>query len=427
MKQYEAYKNSGIQWLGEIPSHWKTTQMKRLFSFGKGLSITKSDLVEEGQPVISYGQVHAKNNPGTRVEDHLLRFVPVAIAESNPSSAVSKGDFIFADTSEDLTGCGNCAYIDRDGIFAGYHSVIARSERRDNKYFAYLFLTDAWRTQLRSSVGGVKVFSITQSILGQTTIIIPSEKEQEVIAAYLDQKVGKIDAILSEKEAMVEQLQQYRKSLISETVTRGLDPNVPMKDSGIDWIGQIPQHWSMVKLKYISSLQSGSNLTSEQIKDTGEYPVFGGNGLRGYYHDFNTEGDRVLIGRQGALCGNINYASGKFWATEHAVVCHPIKQYNVIWLGSLLEIMNLNQYSIASAQPGLSVDRIKQLEIPLPPFEEQEKIGSLIEKKDSELKQTISELQSQIEDLKAYKSSVITEAVTGKVDLRDWKPSEVTA
>ena len=256
---------------------------------------------------------------------------------------------------------------------------------------------------------------------------VPPLAEQEVIAAYLDQKVGKIDAILSEKEAMVEQLQQYRKSLISETVTRGLDPNVPMKDSGIDWIGQIPQHWSMVKLKYISSLQSGSNLTSEQIRDTGEYPVFGGNGLRGYYHDFNTEGDRVLIGRQGALCGNINYASGKFWATEHAVVCHPIKQYNVIWLGSLLEIMNLNQYSIASAQPGLSVDRIKQLEIPLPPFEEQEKIGSLIEKKDSELKQTISELQSQIEDLKAYKSSVITEAVTGKVDLRDWKPSEVTA
>lgn len=258
-------------------------------------------------------------------------------------------------------------------------------------------------------------------------IILPPLDEQELIVAYLNQKVNKIDVILSEKEAMVEQMQQYRKSLISETVTRGLNPNVPMTDSGIDWIGQIPAHWVMVRLKYISNLQSGSNLTSEQIEETGEYPVFGGNGLRGYYHDFNTEGDRVLIGRQGALCGNINYASGKFWATEHAVVCHPIKQYNVMWLGSLLEIMNLNQYSIASAQPGLSVDRIKQLEIPLPPFEEQEKIGSIIEKKDSDIKRTISELQSQIEDLRLYKSSIITEAVTGKVDLRDWKPSEENA
>ena len=313
-------------------------------------------------------------------------------------------------------------------LFANFCECLRIKKDQVPQFIAYLLKVVYMKTLMRqfyNQTTGLQNIDMSR-YLGMK-IILPPLDEQELIVAYLNQKVNKIDVILSEKEAMVEQMQQYRKSLISETVTRGLNPNVPMTDSGIDWIGQIPAHWVMVRLKYISNLQSGSNLTSEQIEETGEYPVFGGNGLRGYYHDFNTEGDRVLIGRQGALCGNINYASGKFWATEHAVVCHPIKQYNVMWLGSLLEIMNLNQYSIASAQPGLSVDRIKQLEIPLPPFEEQEKIGSIIEKKDSDIKRTISELQSQIEDLRLYKSSIITEAVTGKVDLRDWKPSEENA
>lgn len=427
MKRYEAYKGSGIQWLGEIPSHWKTTQMKRLFSFGKGLSITKSDLVEEGQPVISYGQVHAKNNPGTRVEDHLLRFVPVAIAESNPSSAVSKGDFIFADTSEDLTGCGNCAYIDRDGIFAGYHSVIARSKRRDNKYFAYLFLTDAWRTQLRSSVGGVKVFSITQSILGQTTIIIPSEKEQEVIAAYLDQKVGKIDAILSEKEAMVEQLQLYRKSLISETVTRGLDPNVPMMDSGIDKFPIICSEWQTTKLKFVSSIKSGSSITSNNILSIGEYEVYGGNGLMGYANEYNVQGPAIIIGRVGALCGNIHLIESPKWVTDNALILTIRDRLKYEYLAYYLDAYNLNTLNASNAQPLITGTKVLEVIVPIPNIVEQKQIISFLKEKTDLIDASISELQSQIEDLKAYKSSVITEAVTGKVDLRDWKPSEVTA
>ena len=428
MKQYEAYKDSGIQWLGEIPSHWMIMKLAYT-AIGEGTSFIDGDWIESpyiketGIRYVTTGNVtplQFKNVGNSHItEDDFKKL---------NCTEVFPGDILISRLNEPL---GRSCIVPDIGerLVTSVDCVIYRPDARrfDSKFMVY-YLNHAQYTDYLSTIGrGTTMKRIARSMLAKTPVLIPPLAEQEVIAAYLDQKVGKIDAILSEKEAMVEQLQQYRKSLISETVTRGLDPDVPMKDSGIDWIGQIPQHWSMVKLKYISSLQSGSNLTSEQIKDTGEYPVFGGNGLRGYYHDFNTEGDRVLIGRQGALCGNINYASGKFWATEHAVVCHPIKQYNVIWLGSLLEIMNLNQYSIASAQPGLSVDRIKQLEIPLPPFEEQEKIGSLIEKKDSELKQTISELQSQIEDLKAYKSSVITEAVTGKVDLRDWKPSEVTA
>ena len=420
MKQYEAYKDSGIQWLGEIPSHWAALKLKHVCAITDGTHFSPATK-SEGRIYITVSNVYDNK---IHLENALR------ISEEDFQNLVRQGcqpkvgDVLLA---KDGTVGRSAIVVDNDFVALSSLGILSPGKQITSSYLKYCLDSLFLQEQMNAAMAGSALRRITISKICEFIGLLPPLAEQEVIAAYLDQKVGKIDAILSEKEAMVEQLQQYRKSLISETVTRGLDPNVPMKDSGIDWIGQIPQHWSMVRLKYVSSLQSGSNLTSEQIEGTGEYPVFGGNGLRGYYHEYNTEGDRVLIGRQGALCGNINFASGKFWATEHAVVCHPIKQYNVIWLGSLLEIMNLNQYSIASAQPGLSVDRIKQLEIPLPPFEEQEKIGSLIEKKDSELKQTISELQSQIEDFKAYKSSVITEAVTGKVDLRDWKLGEVTA
>lgn len=169
---------------------------------------------------------------------------------------------------------------------------------------------------------------------------------------------------------------------------------------------------------------SGTNLTSEQILEEGLYPVYGGNGIRGYYNDFNTEGTRVLVGRQGALCGNVNLASGKFWATEHAVVCHPIHYYDSDWFSALLETMNLNQYSQSAAQPGLSVEKIKNLSIPIPPITEQVRIGVFIKKQKELISSSLCELESQIHELKSYKSTLITEVVTGKIDVREWKPKK---
>lgn len=218
-------KNCGIEWLDMIPRHWKILPFKRMFSFGRGLSITKADLVEEGIPVISYGQIHSKQNTGTKVEQHLLRFVPDSLGEGNESSKVNKGDFIFADTSEDLEGCGNCVYIDNDYLlYAGYHSIIAKSlQSSDNKYFAYLFKTDNWRSQIRSSVNGVKVFSITQNSLANTEVILPPISEQQAISSYLDNKVNCIDISVKEIESQIEDLKAYRSSLITEAVTGKVD------------------------------------------------------------------------------------------------------------------------------------------------------------------------------------------------------------
>ena len=127
------------------------------------------------------------------------------------------------------------------------------------------------------------------------------------------------------------------------------------KASGVEWLGEVPEGWVTCALKRLVRMQSGESITAESIEETGAYPVYGGNGLRGFTSEFTHSGNYVLIGRQGALCGNINYASEKFWASEHAVVATPIKPVDSFWLGEMLRNMNLNQYSIAAAQPGLSV------------------------------------------------------------------------
>lgn len=216
---------SGIDWIGEIPEGWEVKPFKTIFRTGKGLSFTKAELVKEGTPVISYGQIHSKQNTGTRIDDVLIRFVPAEITKGGEASRVNIGDFIFADTSEDLSGCGNCVYIDKEiGLYAGYHSIVAISKRNEsNAYLAYLFLTDCWRSQIRCRVSGIKVFSISQAIINQTSVILPSKEDQHKIASYLDMKCAGIDRLIALKQQKIEKLKGYKKSVIYEAVTGKID------------------------------------------------------------------------------------------------------------------------------------------------------------------------------------------------------------
>lgn len=213
-------KDSGVEWIEKIPEGWNAVPLKTLFDFGKGLPITKENLVEEGIPVISYGQIHAKWNSGVTIHEELKRFVNKEYLEANPSCLVKKGDFIIADTSEDREGCGNAAYVDTDDtIFAGYHTVILISKKSnvDNKYLAYLFLTDAWRSQLRKRVSGIKVFSVSRKFLSETSVLIPDNALKMV--ELLDEKCSHIDKLISIKQEKIKRLNQYKKSLIYEYVT----------------------------------------------------------------------------------------------------------------------------------------------------------------------------------------------------------------
>ncbi len=188
------------------------------------------------------------------------------------------------------------------------------------------------------------------------------------------------------------------------------------KDSGVEWLGEVPEHWGMKRVKDLALLQSGDSIISEQIEDEGPYPVYGGNGLRGYFSRYTNNGDHILIGRQGALCGNINYAHGKFWASEHAVVVYLNSGVVMKWYGEMLKVMNLNQYSLSAAQPGLAMDRIKRLLLPVPPLPEQSAIAAYLDTKTTLIDRKIDLLTQKATQYSKLKQSLINETVTRGLD-----------
>ena len=213
-------KDSGVDWIDEIPANWEVLPLKRVGTMNKGLTFTKADIVEKGNAAISYGQVHSKLNEGISLQDELIRFVPNTFVSNAEKSIAYQGDFIFADTSEDYEGCGNCVYNDTTRpIYGGYHTIVLQTKYSDAKFLAYLFKTDYWRYQIRSRVYGVKVFSITQSILSLCSVILPPKEVQKDIVSFLDGKCKAINISIDNALVQISLLQEYKQSLITEVVT----------------------------------------------------------------------------------------------------------------------------------------------------------------------------------------------------------------
>ena len=184
------------------------------------------------------------------------------------------------------------------------------------------------------------------------------------------------------------------------------------KPSGVEWLGDIPEGWDTMKLSYAVKLQSGDTITSQAIKETGDFAVYGGNGRRGYTSKFNCDGQFVLIGRQGALCGNINVAEGKFFASEHAIVVHPRQPFAIRYLAEFLWFMNLGQYSVAAAQPGVSVERLNDLGIVKTPLPEQTIIAAFLDHETAKIDALIAKQERLIALLEEKRQAVISHAVT---------------
>ncbi|MGV8815846.1 MAG: restriction endonuclease subunit S [Gelidibacter sp.] len=416
VQTYAHYKDSGVEWLGEIPEHWEVRKLRFEFNLGKGLTITKQNLINEGILCVNYGEIHSKYGFELDTTKHILKCVDEEYLSTDPKSLIKKGEFVFADTSEDIEGSGNFTHLRSDNdIFAGYHTVIARPKNEIiSLFFAFVFDSLSFRNQIRTRMKGVKVYSITQSILKETTVWFPSLKEQTAIANFLDDKTTKIDQAIAIKQQQIALLKERQQILIHKAVTRGLDDTVALKDSGVEWIGEIPEHWEVKALKFISNLQSGEFISAEDFKEEG-YPVYGGNGFRAYAETYTNEGFYALIGRQGALCGNVNYAEGKFYATEHAVVVYPINNEDTLWLGEAIKVADFNRLSQSAAQPGIAVGVIKNERFPYPPLQEQNQISKYIESASQKIDTAIAIKQQEIEKLKEYKSSLINSVVTGKV------------
>ena len=412
MDPYPDYKDSGIEWIGEIPEHWDVTKLKHMCNKYAlyGANISADEYTGSGirflrtTDIDDYGNLHGEGVHVTKsaVSNYIVEDGDILISRSGTIGR----SFLYDSTKHPI-----CAY-------AGY---LVRYKSNSSTYskFIFYFTKSApfihWINQisLESTIGNVN----GQKYANMEIPFVPLP-EQQAIATFLDRETSRIDALVEKKQQFIELLEERRSALISHAVTKGLDPDVPMKDSGVEWIGEIPEHWDFKKLSYMASLKSGENITSTEFEKYGEYPVFGGNGLRGYFSKYTHEGEYVIIGRQGALCGNINYTKGKCWVSEHAIVVNPTTKFVTFWMGELLKAMNLNRYSISAAQPGISVENIKKLKIPVPPLQEQQAIANYLDRETSQIDNLIEKTKQSIEYLKEYRTALISSAVTGKIDVR---------
>ncbi len=391
-KPYPKYDESGVEWLGEVPDHWGIIPLKYLASLKSGDSITSEQIEEFGEYPV-YG--------GNGLRGYTKKYT-------------HDGHYILIGRQGAL--CGNINYA-RGKFWASEHALVVNplQEFESSWMGELLRAMNLGQYSISAAQPGLSV-----EIIANLRIPVPPLPEQKTIAAYLGRETAKIDKLIARQERLIELSQEKRRALISHTVTRGLDEMVKLKDSGVEWLGEVPEHWEIVPLKYLTSLKSGDSITSEQIEESGKYPVYGGNGLRGYTTNYTHNGEYILIGRQGALCGNINYAKGKFWASEHAVVANPLQEFESSWMGELLRAMNLGQYSISAAQPGLSVEIIANLRIPVPPRDEQRAIAIYIDNETAKIEALVTKAKRAIELMREHRSALIAAAVTGQIDVREF-------
>ena len=217
------------------------------------------------------------------------------------------------------------------------------------------------------------------------------------------------------QEQMIEELKAYKQSVITEAVTKGLNPNVPMRDSDIKWIGKVPEHWKVAKLKYYIKVDSGDAITNEQLEVTGLYPVYGGGEIMGYYSSFNTDDEALIVGRVGARCGCVTLTEGKSWATDNALIVKT--DWLLKYVFYLLQGANLNRLNTSNAQPLITATKIKNVYVPILESDEQQSIASYLDTKCAEIDALIDIKQAKIDELKDYKKSVIYEYVTGKKEV----------
>lgn len=433
-------KDTPISGLTQIPKTWNIVPLKMLFSFRKGLSITKSDLTDEGIKVISYGQIHSKNCDGVHATNELIRFTANEFQSNN--SLVKCGGFIFADTSEDLNGCGNAIYI-TDEVYGGYHTIVLNpKEAHDYRYLAYLFKTDAWRTELRKQLTEVKVFSITQFALKNMHVILPSNEEMIQIADFLDSKCSSIDQAVQKQKDIVDRLTEYKQSIITQAVTKGLNPDVEMKDSGVKFVGMIPVNWTVQRLKFClsESLKYGANESGINYNEnlpryiritdiTEDGKLKEANKLSLTIEQANNyilKDKDILLARSGATVGKSflykkEYGIAAFagYLIKATVNEKLLPEYfNYITQSSYYSLWKDWIFSQATIQ-NIGADKYNQLPTVIPSIEEQIDITNYLDNKCAKIAEAISRQMAAIGKLEEYKKSLIYNAVTGKIDCRN--------
>ncbi|ANQ16278.1 restriction endonuclease subunit S [Vibrio natriegens] len=442
---YSEYKDSEIDWLETIPAHWLTSKLRYTFSFGKGLTITKENLSDTGIPCVSYGEVHSKYGFEIDPARHPLKCVGDDYLKTSPYALLKKGDIVFADTSEDIDGSGNFTQlVSNEQVFAGYHTIIARPYNRDcSRFYAYLLDSKELRTQIRHAVKGVKVFSITQAILRGVNIWLPPLEERNQIANFLDHETAKIDTLIDKQQQLIKLLKEKRQAVISHAVTKGLNPHAPMKDSGVEWLGEVPDHWVVTRLKYECSEIVDCPHSTPQYSDDGVYPAIRTADIHvgfldvdkarrvteNVYHQRNLRlapksGD-IIYSREGE-----RYGIGAL-VPENTNVClaqrvmlfraKDTPEFLMWAVNSQAVYKQAQQDVIGATAPHVNVVTIKNFSLAWPPKEEREEISNHIRSVTSLMDELILVSGKKMRLLQERRTALISAAVTGKIDVRNWQ------
>jgi len=452
---YSEYKKSGVRFFDYIPKHWAISKVRFISSFGRGLGITKANLKDNGVPCVSYGEVHSKYGFEVDPTKHDLKCVDEEYLKTSPDALLSKGDFVFADTSEDIDGSGNFTQLVSDEIlFAGYHTVVVRPNS-DNYYrfLAYVFDSSEYRTQIRDAVKGVKVFSVTQAILKNTNVWLPTYEEQQKIANFLDHETAKIDTLIAKQEKLIALLKEKRQAVISHAVTRGLNPDTPMKDSDVEWLGEVPEHWVVSPLKYYSKMQGGFAFSSSDFCESGiqllkianvyqnrlaleRQPTFLNETYLSSHNDFVVTNGDILMSLTGTL-GKQDYGfavlvedNNEFLLNQRVAKINSVKrnicqEYLLFSLWSDSYLSQLYSLPSGTKQANLSNDDVMGIVIAFPStIKEQQDIVQYVGTKLERFKLLNDRCTKKIDLLKERKTALISAAVTGKIDVRNWQNND---
>lgn len=433
MQRYEKYKDSGVDWIGQIPEHWEVRKIKYLFSEKSSLYIDgdwieSKDISSDEVYYFTTGNIQElkfKNTNYTHISESTFKKLNC--------TEIKEGDLLVSRLNLPLGRTCFAPAFDKKAIVA-VDVVIFRCDSTYNRgYLLYLMNSSNYFLNNENEARGAIMKRISRSLLGHVKISIPSISEQQSISIFLDDKTAKIDQTTILKQKEIELLKERRQILIQKAVTKGLDNNVKVKDSGVDWIGKIPEHWNVVKNKTIFkeskrpgeenlpllsvSIHSGvsdNELSDEEnirgkikIEDKSNYKLV----IKG---DIVYNMMRAWQGAIGSVMVKGLVSPAYVVATPNSKVLSKFFEYQ--YRTSLL-IEQMNQYSkgITDFRKRLYWEEFKQMFTILPPFEEQISIVNYIDKIEIKISKAISIKQQEIEKLKEYKTVLIDNVVTGKI------------
>lgn len=414
MKQYEKYKDSGCQQIGRIPDKWESVKMKYRF-------IQRSEKGHPNEPILC-----ATQSSGVIPQSMYENRVVVVNKGFEGLKLVKKGDFVISLRSFQ----GGLEYAHYQGIISAAYTILQPKEKGFANYYKYLFKSHPFIQLLQTCVTGIREGqNINYALLGKNFIPIPPSVTQEKIVAFLDAKTLKIDECICLRERELQTLNELKQSQIASVVTRGLNPNVPMKDSGIPWIGQIPAHWELAKIrsyfKQRSTKVSDKDYQALSVSKVGVTPQLdtavktdnGDNRKLVLKGDFvvNSRSDRKGSCGVSPLDGSVSLIN--IVLTPHDVYA-PFYHYLFRSNDYIEEFYKHGRGIVSDLWTTRWMD-MRNIYIPVPPIEEQKAIVTFIEQKQTKIDSMISSLNAEIERLKEYKQSLISDVVTGQINVQD--------